>query len=58
MPIPPGANERFAYVPLTRAARAALRAGRNTIAVHPHQLRGGPFIDVGNVDVVEAGPAR
>lgn len=54
----PGANAGFAYVPLTAAARAALRPGRNTIAVHTHQTRGGQFIDVGIVDVVEPGPAR
>jgi Glycosyl hydrolases family 2, sugar binding domain/Glycosyl hydrolases family 2/Glycosyl hydrolases family 2, TIM barrel domain len=47
----PGANNGFQFVPLTGAARAALQAGRNTIAVHAHQIRGGQFIDVGLVDV-------
>jgi hypothetical protein len=51
----PGANAGFAYVPLTGAARAALRPGRNVIAVHAHQNRGGQFIDVGIVDVIEPG---
>jgi Domain of Unknown Function (DUF1080)/Glycosyl hydrolases family 2, sugar binding domain/Glycosyl hydrolases family 2, TIM barrel domain/Glycosyl hydrolases family 2 len=54
----PGANSGFAYVPLTGAARAALRPGKNTIAVHAHQTRGGQFIDVGLVDVIEPGPVR
>lgn len=49
----PGANAGFAYVPLTATARASLRPGRNTLAVHTHQTRGGQFIDVGIVDVIE-----
>ena len=53
-----GANAGFAYLPLTGAARTALRPGRNVVAVHTHQNRGGQFIDVGLVDVIEPGPAR
>ena len=49
----PGANPGFAYVPLTGDALAALRPGKNTIAVHAHQARGGQFIDVGIADVNE-----
>jgi hypothetical protein len=49
----PGANGGFQYVPLAGDARAALRAGKNTIAVHAHQVRGGQFIDVGIADVSE-----
>jgi hypothetical protein len=49
----PGANGGFHYVPLTAEARAALRSGKNTIAVHAHQARGGQFIDVGIADVAD-----
>ena len=47
----PGANSSYAYIPIAGAGRSALRAGKNTLAVHAHQNRGGQFIDVGIVDV-------
>jgi hypothetical protein len=47
----PGANSSYAYVPVTGDARAALKPGRLTIAVHAHQVRGGQYIDVGLADV-------
>ena len=50
----PGANAGFAYVPLSAAARQALRPGQNVIAIHTHQTRGGQFIDAGIVDVIDA----
>ncbi len=49
----PGSNAGFAYVPLTGEARAALRPGKNTLAIHTHQNRGGQFIDAGIADVIE-----
>jgi hypothetical protein len=49
----PGANAGFAYLPLGADARAVLHPGKNTLAVHAHQNRGGQFIDVGIADVIE-----
>jgi hypothetical protein len=46
-----GASGGYIFVPISDAARQALRSGANTIAVHVHQERGGQFIDVGLVDV-------
>ena len=54
----PGANAGYAYVPLTGPARNALRPGKNTIAIHVHQTRGGQFIDAGIVDVAPPAASR
>ena len=43
-------------VEILEEARATLRPGKNTIAVHCHQYRGGQYIDVGIVDVKEEKP--
>ena len=48
----PGSTAGYAFVALT-GARGALRSGRNTIAIHTHQTRGGQFIDAGIVDIVD-----
>ncbi len=40
-------------LPITKAARAALKEGKNTLAIRCHQTGGGQYIDVGLVDVVE-----
>ena len=49
-----GANSGFAYVPLTGAAKQALKPGKNVIAVHCHQTRGGQFVDAEIVNVIDA----
>ncbi len=41
----------YVFVPVSAEARAALRRGKNTLAVHCHQTGGGQYIDVGLVDV-------
>jgi len=40
----------YEELPLTEAARAALKPGQNLIAVHCHQSTGGQYIDVGFVE--------
>ncbi len=49
-----GYTTDYEETPLNAAGRAALKAGRNVIAVHCHQTGGGQYIDVGLVEV-EAG---
>jgi hypothetical protein len=49
-----GYSTDYELAAMTPEARAALRAGRNTIAIHCHQTNGGQFIDVGIVDLVPA----
>ena len=46
-----GYTTDYEEVPLNAAALAALKAGRNVIAVHCHQTVGGQYIDVGLVEI-------
>jgi hypothetical protein len=46
-----GFTTAYVEVPLTAAGRAALRPGRNVIAVHCRQTGGGQYIDAGLVEV-------
>lgn len=46
-----GFTTTYEELPLNTAARNALKPGKNTIAVHCRQTRGGQYIDVGIVDV-------
>jgi hypothetical protein len=49
----PGAVGGYSYVPLDATARALLRSGANTLAIHVKQVRGGQYIDAGVVEVLE-----
>ena len=46
-----GFTSDYAEIPLSKAGRAALKAGKNVIAVHVKQTGGGQYIDVGLADV-------
>lgn len=46
-----GYTTDYVEVPLTPAGRAALKAGKNVVAVHCHQTGGGQYIDIGFVEV-------
>jgi hypothetical protein len=48
-----GYNQTYAVVPLSEAARASLRPGANTLAVHVRNARGAQYVDVGVVEVAE-----
>jgi putative heme-binding domain-containing protein len=45
-----GFVNHYESVPIRDDARATIRAGRNVLAVHCHQTRGGQYIDVGIVE--------
>jgi hypothetical protein len=48
-----GYSSRYHTLRLDEAARAALKPGKNLLAVHCHQTTGGQYIDVGLVEIVE-----
>ena len=49
----PGAVGGYSYVRLDAAAKALLKNGTNTLAMHVKQVRGGQFADAGLVDVIQ-----
>ena len=49
----PGYTVGYGAFPLREEARAAMRPGKNLLAVHCRQTGGGQFIDVGLIDVVD-----
>ena len=49
-----GFTTEYVEAPLTAEGAAALKPGKNVIAVHCHQTGGGQYIDVGLVDVIPA----
>jgi putative heme-binding domain-containing protein len=46
----PGFGRDYDEAPIGDAARAAIRPGRNTLAVHCRQVNGGQYVDVGLVE--------
>ena len=49
-----GYTTSYVAVDISKQALAALKPGKNTLAVHCHQTGGGQCIDVGIVEVIEA----
>jgi hypothetical protein len=54
----PGFTSEYVEAPLTPEGKAALKPGKNTIAVHCRQTGGGQFIDVGIVEIQEQKKSR
>ncbi len=50
---PKGYSSRYGTLRLDDAARAAIRPGKNLLAVHCHQTVGGQYIDAGLVELVD-----
>lgn len=47
----PGYLTKYQLIPLSKAAKDALRAGNNRLAIHCHQEKGGQYVDVGLVAI-------
>jgi len=54
----PGYTSGYHVRPLSAATQGALHSGRNTLAMHVHQTRGGQYADVGLVQAAAAVPDR
>ncbi len=50
---PAGFTTDYAPMPVNKEAKAALKTGKNTIAIHCRQTTGGQYIDAGIVEVIE-----
>jgi hypothetical protein len=51
-----GYTQDYTHASLTPAAQESLREGKNVVAVHCRQTRGGQYIDVGLDQVIEKAP--
>jgi hypothetical protein len=49
-----GFTTDYDTIPISAAARASLKPGRNLIAIHCHQTGGGQYIDAGLVEIRES----
>jgi hypothetical protein len=49
-----GYTTGYTVIPLSRDASLAFKPGRNLLAVHCHQTKGGQYIDVGLLDLVDS----
>jgi hypothetical protein len=46
-----GYTTAYGLIPISADARAALKPGKNVIAIHCHQISGGQYIDAGLVEI-------
>jgi hypothetical protein len=49
-----GFTTAYEAFPLLGAAKAAIKPGKNLVAIHCHQTTGGQYIDAGFVEVSES----
>ena len=50
----PGYSTDYEPAEIHRAAKATLEHGKNVLAIHCHQIKGGQYIDAGLVEAVDA----